>query len=108
MAPTKVYCVDHLWSEPRHEKAHLWEEIQPNIIENCKAGPRPKLFDPTAKETTLAIVGYGPSLRDNWEKLKDYSHIWTVSGAHDFLLARGIVPTFHTDIDFRPHKPGFI
>jgi hypothetical protein len=28
-----------------------------------------------------------------------------VSGAHDFLLERGIVPTYHTDVDWQVHKP---
>lgn len=51
-----------------------------------------------------AIVGYGPSLRDTWAALRDYEVIFTTSGAHQFLLERGIVPTYHVDVDPRPHK----
>ncbi|MCI0564108.1 MAG: DUF115 domain-containing protein, partial [Nitrososphaera sp.] len=60
------------------------------------------------KRHRLAVVGYGPSLRDSWEDLKPYTHIWTVSGAHDFLLERGIIPTYHTDLDYRSYKADFI
>jgi len=57
----------------------------------------------------VAIVGYGPTLLQTWERLKDWpGPIWTVSKAHDFLIERGIVPTFHTDIDMREHKADFI
>lgn len=55
----------------------------------------------------VAIVGYGPSLRDTWELIRGFDVIWTVSKAHDFLLERGITPTFHTDLDFREHKAYF-
>jgi hypothetical protein len=32
----------------------------------------------------------------------------TVSGAHDFLIERGVVPDWHMDCDPRPHKLKFI
>lgn len=57
---------------------------------------------------TAVIVAYGPSLLDTWEELKvpfDVpADIFTVSGAHSFLVQRGIRPYAHTDIDPRPHK----
>ena len=52
----------------------------------------------------VAIVGYGPTLKEYWPKLKEYKHIISTSGAHKFLLDRDIVPTYHVDIDFRERK----
>jgi hypothetical protein len=77
--------------------------VQANIDKN-KMLPayRPQRLD--RGEATIAVVGYGPSLHRTWEELKDYRTIWTVSGAHDFLIERGIVPTYHTDVDWRSHK----
>lgn len=49
-----------------------------------------------------SIVCYGPSLADTWKLIK--RPIVTVSGAHDYLIRRGIVPDFHVDCDPREHK----
>jgi uncharacterized Rossmann fold enzyme len=56
----------------------------------------------------IAVVGYGPSLAETWEQVKDYDTIITCSGAHKFLLERGVVPTYHLDVDPRPHKAQLI
>ena len=58
----------------------------------------------------VSICGYGPSLLDTWKTAKTYQKVFhrpliTVSGAHDFLVARGVIPDFHVEIDPRPHKP---
>jgi hypothetical protein len=50
-----------------------------------------------------SIACYGPSLADTWRELR--SPIISVSGAHDYLVERGIVPDFHVDCGPRPHKP---
>ena len=54
------------------------------------------------------IVCYGPSLEDTWPMVKiarAYGHlICSVSGAHAFLIERGINPDVHLDCDPRPHK----
>jgi len=64
-------------------------------------------FTPGQPERTdrVAIVGYGPSLKRTAGEIGEgFDAIWTVSGAHDFLLGKGINPTHHTDIDWRAHK----
>lgn len=53
-------------------------------------------------EQTLSIVCYGPSLKDTWRFIP--RPILSVSGAHDFLIERGVVPDFHLDCDPREHK----
>lgn len=50
----------------------------------------------------LSIVCYGPTLLDTWQSIQ--RPVMTVSGAHDFLIERGIVPDFHVECDPRQHK----
>ncbi|HET9888484.1 MAG TPA: 6-hydroxymethylpterin diphosphokinase MptE-like protein, partial [bacterium] len=50
----------------------------------------------------ISVVCYGPSLKDTWRYIP--RPIMTVSGAHDYLLERGVVPDFHLDCDPREHK----
>ena len=50
----------------------------------------------------MSIVCYGPSLEDTWKQIR--RPMMTVSGAHDFMVDRGIVPDFHVDCDPRAHK----
>jgi len=52
----------------------------------------------------IAVVGYGPSLKDSWPKIKDYKYVMTCSGAHKFLIDKGIIPTHHVEVDPRAHK----
>jgi hypothetical protein len=55
----------------------------------------------------VAIVGFGPSLQETWKEIAGFDAIWTTSKAHDFLFDREIIPTHHTDIDYREHKAQF-
>lgn len=65
----------------------------------------PLMVVPTNPDRPALIVCYGPSLQKTWEWLKDEEgDIVSVSGAHDFLLERGIVPKYHIECDPRPHK----
>lgn len=53
---------------------------------------------------SIAVVCFGPSLRDDIEKLRNFKYIITCSGAHRYLIDRGIIPTWHVDVDPREHK----
>ena len=57
---------------------------------------------------SIAICGYGPSLLDTWQEVRKCDDVMTSSGAHDFLLSKGIVPTYHVELDPREHKVAFI
>src|SRR6185436_4802677 len=51
-----------------------------------------------SKELTdepIALVSYGPSLNETWEQIRGFKFIMTCSGAHKFLVDRGIIPTHH-------------
>lgn len=50
----------------------------------------------------ISIACYGPSLKETWKDIK--GPVMTVSGAHDFLQGKGVIPDWHVDCDPRPHK----
>lgn len=52
----------------------------------------------------IAIVGFGPSLNDTWEDIQKFRYVMSCSGSHKFLLERGIIPTWHVEVDPREHK----
>jgi hypothetical protein len=52
----------------------------------------------------IAIVCFGPSLNDTWERIKNFKYVMSCSGAHKFLIEKGIIPTWHVEVDPRQHK----
>lgn len=57
----------------------------------------------------VAIACYGPSLNDTWRAMRQSGlPIISVSGAHDFLVERHCIPTWHVDCDPRPHKAAML
>jgi hypothetical protein len=80
-------------------------------IRNC-AVVKERVGDAPRHDGRVAIVAYGPSLKDTWHYLKTErrafgTKIVTVSGAHDFLIERGIIPDYHIEVDPREHKAWF-
>lgn len=82
-----------------------WE----NLIANCKA-TRERINEKIPPHDRTAIIAcYGPSLSTSLRHLVDESKdksrdVISVSGSHDFLIDRGIIPDFHVECDPRPHK----
>lgn len=60
------------------------------------------------KTEPIAIVCSGPSLKNTWEEIRGFTKILSCSGATDFLVERGIVPTWHMETDPREHKATFV
>jgi FkbM family methyltransferase len=56
----------------------------------------------------IAIVAFGPSLNETWEEIKKFKYIISCAGAHQFLIERGIIPTWHVDADPQAHKADLI
>jgi hypothetical protein len=52
----------------------------------------------------IALVSFGPSLNQTWEKIRGFKYVMSCSGSHKFLVDRGIIPTHHLDVDPREHK----
>lgn len=71
-------------------------------VEECARHKFPKLWIEALRDDVLCLVGYGPSLKDTWKQI---THpCMTVSGAHDFLMERGLTPDYHVECDGRAHK----
>jgi hypothetical protein len=83
--------------------------LKANIDSNVARGLPAWRADRPSSGSKVAIVGYGPSLAETWQQLKDFDgEIWTTSKAHDFLLSRGITPHVHVELDYREHKAHFL
>lgn len=52
----------------------------------------------------IAVVCSGPSLRHTRRDIRHFDKILTCSGAHQYLIDHGIIPTWHMEGDPRPHK----
>lgn len=61
-------------------------------------------YEGPPRQDPVAIVCYGPSLSETWQELKNFKYIISCSGAHKFLIERGIIPTWHIEVDPRSHK----
>lgn len=74
----------------------------PKVSKRLKNVPEPH-------DRVAVIVCYGPSLSDTWTDLVGQlkfngGDVFSVSGAHDFLIRRDIIPKYHVECDPRPHK----
>jgi hypothetical protein len=56
------------------------------------------------RDAPIALVNFGPSLHDTWEQIRAFRYVMSCSGSHQFLVDRGIVPTWHVEVDPRAHK----
>jgi hypothetical protein len=80
-------------------------------IRNCGV-IKERVGDATRHDGRVAIVAYGPSLKHTYQYLRTErktfgTKIVSVSGAHDFLIERGIIPDYHIEVDPREHKAWF-
>lgn len=81
------------------------EQIKLNL-ETPNIG-RVQPYDGTREEPG-AVVCFGPSLNQTWEKVRDFKYVFSCSGSHKFLIERGIIPTWHCEVDPRNHKIGLM
>lgn len=80
-------------------------KVDPLIVaENIDRVPGRFIPTDVVEDGPCAVVGFGPSLKDTWEEIREFKTILTCSGAHAFLVEHGIVPTYHVDSEPRPHK----
>lgn len=80
-----------------------------HILKSVESGypPIPVAKPDERKKESLAIICSGPSLKNTWEQVRMCHHVLTCSGAHDYMIERGIIPHFHMETDPRPHKAVF-
>lgn len=74
--------------------------------ENISRFRVPRMQQSVEDRPPLAICGFGPSLADTWPEIS--GDVMTTSGAHDFLIERGVIPKFHVETDPREHKVNFV
>ncbi len=68
--------------------------------------PRLMRVPPHVKRGVISICGFSPSLTDTWRDLQGV--VMTTSGAHDFLIGKGVIPKYHVEMDSREHKIEFV
>ncbi len=78
-----------------------WDERRANVEHAMSLG-MPRLTVRDEKPGPLTIACYGPSLRDTYRDMR--SPVLSVSGAHDFLIERRVIPEYHVECDPRAHK----
>lgn len=106
--PNKPVDIDHWQMSHFSEEYSVTTAQQSNVA--YSTAMIDKWFDITeqpAREDAVAICGYGPSLPVYIQELKNFNTIVTASGAHKVVLDAGFVPTYHVEIDWKPHKSRF-
>lgn len=102
---SKLYIVGELQAKGVVAEDERFENCKANIVKVKK-----RLINvPEEHDRTALIVCYGPSLNDTWTDIIGHlkfkgGDVFSVSGAHDFLLRRNIIPKYHVECDPRPHK----
>lgn len=89
-----------------------WEAlgVEPKLIAENSARIRGRINyeeyrnDAPLSDEPVAVVGFGPSLKNTWRELHKFKTIFSGSGAHRFLIERDIVPTYHIDSDPHAYK----
>ena len=83
--------------------ANTVEDIDRNIEANLQRSYVPFHEVMGTQSGTVSVVGSGPSLRANWEKLRDLDgDIIACNASCQFLLERGVVPKFMFCFDADP------
>ncbi len=90
-----------------------YPKVRKNIISTFRLMKDvPRVKPVPVHDGVFCVVGYGPSLKQTWgglvNELKSGSVVCSTSGAHDFLLSRGIIPHFHADMDPEERKAEFV
>lgn len=108
--PPQMAAVQRLvLGEPREHHYAVSETVRDAQVRSALKRSLPRLvpFDGVRSEP-IAIVAYGPSLTETWREIRRFRFIFTCSGAHRFLLDRGMTPSWHVELDPRAHKIALI
>lgn len=77
------------------------EQLAENLESALKWG-YPVVTKQPAHKRPLAIVGGGPSVADDIDRLREFSEVWSVNGSLDWLQKNGITSTGYVVIDPEP------
>lgn len=87
------------------------DRLREHIERNIRLGlPQVRSYPPSAQECVIAAGG--PSLETHFADLVTLygkgAKVVTVNGAHDYCVARGVIPSAHVMIDARPFNARFV
>jgi len=82
------------------------EEVRLAQMAMCVRHKLPKLGITPLGDKVLSLACFGPSLQHTWQDLK--RPIMSMSGSHNFLIERGVIPDYHVDIDPLLHTLSYI
>lgn len=82
-----------------------WSERLANVDYAMSLG-LPQLEMQPEQKGHMTLACYGPSLKHTYRDMT--GTVMSVSGAHDYLIEHGRIPTFHVEADPRPHKAGML
>lgn len=88
--PNTAYAID-LWLRDEQIKSNI-KRVKGRVEGVCEE----------LKTEPIAVVGFGPSLKKTWKEIKKFKYVMTCSGAHPFLISKGIIPTYHLAVDPLP------
>jgi hypothetical protein len=92
---------------PAIQSIPAWDESArfENIRNNCARTDKRLQDGVEPHGRTAVLVCYGPSLKETWRVAASTDgDLFTVSGAHGFMIDHGAVPYAQIDCDPRPHK----
>lgn len=100
MHPQDVHLESLPYKYPMRNAVTLEAEVRQ--VADCVSRGYEQLQLQPLREDWLCVVGYGPSLHETWRDIRN--PCITVSGSHDFLIGKGLVPDWHAECDGRDHK----
>ena len=109
MKPVEKFVESWLPLKFDNHLANTVEDIDRNIEYALSRNFTPLQALIGTKSGAVAIVGSGPSLKETWQELKRFKgDIMACNASSQFLLARGIVPTYMMCFDADPLMLEFI
>lgn len=103
-AAPRIYQIDSFNTFSVLDESERLNNVRLNVVKTLRR--LPSKIEPHGREASL--VCFGPSLKSSWMNIPidQYSgdDIFTVSGAHQFLIDRSIKPNGHIDCDPRAYK----
>lgn len=104
---SKLFLIGELQARGVMDESERTQHVRANVAKVDKRLTHVPLDEHHDK--TALIVCYGPSLQDTWTDLVGQlkfngGDVFSVSGAHDFLIRRDVIPNYHVECDPRQHK----
>ncbi len=104
---SKLFAIGELQSRGVMDESERTQHVRANVTKTTKRLVHIPMDE--AHDETAVIACYGPSIQDTWPDLVGQlkfhgGDVFSVSGAHDFLIRRDIFPTYHIECDPRAHK----